>query len=111
MRLQDFYLEKSDLAEIRLLQSRIRSRAREIPIPLYSAPGDEGRFWQFLHFSRGGRSDMDVQELAVRSSCLWCAHDLKPMTTVRNPKTMKSYHSSAFPTTAAATWIGFGGND
>ena len=30
------------------------------------------------------------------------------MTTVRNPKTMKSYHSSAFPTTTTATWIGLG---
>jgi hypothetical protein len=27
---------------------------------------------------------------------------------VRNPKMMKPYHSSAFPITAAATWIGFG---
>src|SRR5215469_11481548 len=32
----------------------------------------------------------------------------RAMTTVRKPKIMKSYHSSAFPTTAAAIWRIFG---
>src|SRR5215469_11726530 len=32
----------------------------------------------------------------------------REMTTVRKPKIMKSYHSSAFPTTAAAIWRVFG---
>jgi hypothetical protein len=33
------------------------------------------------------------------------------MTTVRNPKMMKSYHSSALPMTAAATWSDFGADE
>src|SRR5262245_60018895 len=34
----------------------------------------------------------------------------RAMMTVKNPKTMKSYHSSALPITAAAIWNGFGAN-
>jgi hypothetical protein len=31
----------------------------------------------------------------------------REMMTVKNPKTMKSYHSRAFPITTAAIWNGF----
>jgi hypothetical protein len=31
----------------------------------------------------------------------------REMTTVKKPKTMKSYHSSALPITTAAIWKGF----
>jgi 2-methylaconitate cis-trans-isomerase PrpF len=34
----------------------------------------------------------------------------RAITTAKNPDTMESYHSSALPITASATWSGFGAN-
>ena len=59
-----------------------------------------------------GRMKKPTPNVAVVSNneanWLSAGKNSREITTVRTPKIMKSYHSSAFPITAAATWSGFG---
>ncbi len=58
-----------------------------------------------------GRMKKPTPKVAVvsKSDAYWLSagKNRREMTTAKNPKTMKSYHSSALPMTAAATCSGF----
>ncbi len=58
-----------------------------------------------------GRMKYPTPNVAIVSSndaySLSAGKNSREMMTVRKPKTMKSYHSSAFPITTAAIWNGF----